>query len=140
MARSPQITFLVRDQAFNMTVNGLLPMTYHYLYFEGNQVASSQYKPLGGKIGDPLISDQNGQLSFTYYYASNLPNVTTEFSEYYKFINALAGTKRIVVANLNQASLPEDYTVQAFSYAAGSIKIEAYQPTEAEFQAGFGDK
>ena len=138
--RTPQIIFLVRDQSFEITVNGLLPLTYHYLYFEGKQVSSEHFKPVGGKLGDPLISDANGQLNFVYYYTSNLPQSTTELSEYYNFINSLAGKKQLVVANINMATLPDTYQTTSFSYATSYITIEAYRPTETEFQAGFGEK
>lgn len=140
MPRNPQIVFLVRDQAFDITVNGLLPLTYHYLYFEGNQVAATQYKPQSGSVGSPLISDANGQLRFTYFYSSNLPEYTTELTEYYSFISSLAGKKQLVVANINQARLPDNLSAVAFSYATNYITIEAYRPTDAEFQAGFGDQ
>ncbi len=138
--RTPQIIFLVRVQSFNITVNGLLPLTYHFLYFENKLVPNNQFKPVGGKLGAPLISDANGQLDFVYYYTSNLPQSTTELTEYYNFINSLAGKKQLVVANINQAELPTNYETSAFSYASNYITIEAYRPTEQEFQAGFGEK
>lgn len=138
--RTPQIVFLVRDQAFDVTVNGLLPLTYHYLYFEGNQVPSTQYKLAGKTLGSPLISDASGQLHFTYYYTSNLPEYTTELTEYYAFISSLAGKKELAVANINQPVLPDNLSAVAFSYAKSYITIEAYRPSDAEFQAGFGDQ
>ncbi len=138
--RKPQIVFVVRDQAFNISVSGLLPLTYHYLYFENKLVSNTQFKPIGGKLGDPLISDSNGKLELVYYYTSNLPNLTTELSEYYSLINSLAGKKQLVIANINQAVLATSYVTDAFSYAVDYINIEAYRPTEEEFQAGFGEK
>jgi hypothetical protein len=138
--RSPQIVFLVRDQAFEIAVSGLLPLTYHYLFFEGNLASNTQYKPLGGKLGDPLISDRNGQLNYTFYYSSNVPEYTTELTEYYSFINLIAGKKEIVVANINTTTLPTNYESLAFSYAKSFINIEAYRPTQEEFETGFGEK
>ena len=138
--RKPQIVLVVRDQAYNISVSGLLPLTYHYLYFENKLVSNTQFKPIGGKLGDPLISDSNGKLELVYYYTSNLPNLTTELSEYYSLINSLAGKKQLVIANINQAVLATSYVTDAFSYAIDYINIEAYRPTEEEFQAGFGEK
>jgi len=138
--RIPQIVFVVRDQAFNVTVNGLLPLTYHYLYFENKLVSNTQFKPIGGRLGDPLISDASGKLEIVYYYTSNLPDLTTELSEYYSLINSLAGKKQLIVANINQAQLANSYQTDAFSHAVSYINIEAYRPTEEEFQAGFGEK
>ena len=138
--RKPQIIFVVRDQAFDISVSGLLPLTYHYLYFENKLVSATQFKPIGGKLGDPLISDSSGKLELVYYYTSNLPNLTTELSEYYSLINSLAGKKQLVIANINQAVLATSYVTDAFSYAVDYINIEAYRPTEEEFQAGFGEK
>ena len=138
--RKPQIVFVVRDQAFNINIDGLLPLTYHYLYFENKQVSNTQFKPIGGKLGDPLISDNNGKLELVYYYTSNLPELVTELAEYYSVVNSLAGKKELIVANLNQVELANSYQTDAFSYAASYINIEAYRPTEEEFQAGFGEK
>jgi hypothetical protein len=138
MARKPKIIFLARDQEFDITVNGLLPLTYHYLYFEGKRVAVGDQKPYGGKSGQQLISDANGQLRFFFKYSSQLPSTTTELTEYYNLINSLAGKKQLVVANISADPLPEDYATTAFSYAASYITIEAYKPTEEEFTAGFG--
>lgn len=140
MARTPQIVFVVRDQSFDISVNGLLPLTYHYLYFEGNQVAATQYKPANGKLGEPLISDANGQLNLTYYYVSNAPEVYTALTDYYNFISSIAGRKELVVANINVNTLSNTYKTSAFSYATNFINIEAYRPTEQEFQAGFGER
>jgi len=140
MASTPQIVFLVRDQSFQVSVSGLLPLTYHYLYFEGKKVEATGFKPSAGKLGDPLITDENGQLNFTYYYSSNLPEYTTELTEYYNFISTIAGKKELVVANIVGDTLPVDYAAQAFSYASKYIIIEAYSPTQDEFQAGFGEK
>lgn len=136
--RTPKIIFLARDQVFDITVNGLLPLTYHYLYFEGKQVSSTNRKPYGGKLGDQLVSDQNGQLRFSFYYSSQLPESTTELSEYYSLINSLAGKKQVVIANINSDTLSDNYETLAFSYATSSITIEAYKPSETEFAAGFG--
>jgi hypothetical protein len=138
--RIPQIVFVVRDQAFNVTVNGLLPLTYHYLYFENKQVPNTQVRLIGGKLGEPLISDANGQIELVYYYTSNLPDLTTQLSEYYSLVNSLAGKKQLVIANINQPELANSYETDAFSYAVSYINIEAYRPTEEEFQAGFGEK
>jgi len=138
--RKPQIVFVVRDQAFNINIDGLLPLTYHYLYFENKQVSNTQFKPIGGKLGDPLISDNNGKLELVYYYTSNLPELVTELAEYYSVVNSLAGKKELVIVNLNQTELANSYQTDAFSYAASYINIEAYRPTEEEFQAGFGEK
>lgn len=138
--RDPQIVFLVRDQSFEITVSGLLPLTYHYLFFEGKLATSTQFKPQGGKLGGPLVSDKNGQLQFTFYYSSNVPGYTTELAQYYSLINLLAGKKELVVANINQSTLPENYESLAFSYAKNFITIEAYRPTQAEFESGFGEQ
>lgn len=140
MPRTPQIVFLLRDQSFNVTATGLLPLTYHFLYYEGKRCSDTQFKPLGGKLGDPLISDENGQINFVFYVNTNLPQSTTALTEYYSFINALVGKKQLVLVNINQPTLPADFKTQAFSYTEQYINIEAYRPTEQEFQAGFGEK
>lgn len=138
--RNPRIVYLAREQAFNITVNGLLPLTYHYLFYEGDKVDTDLYKPLGGKLADPLISDRDGKLSFVYYFTSNLPEYTTELTEYYTFINNLAGRKELVIANITDETLPSNYQTTAFSYAVTYITIEAFRPTQQEFEAGYGER
>jgi hypothetical protein len=44
---------------------GMLPKTKHNLYINGVQDASN-CKPLGGKFGDPLITDGSGKLNIIY--------------------------------------------------------------------------
>ena len=140
MARNAQIVFLLREQSFNITVTGLLPLTYHYVYYEGKQAPGTQYKPIDGKLGDSLISDENGQLKFVFYVNTNLPSATTTLAEYYSLINALVGKKQLVITNIKQTTLPDDYKTQAFSYAEQYITIDAYKPTDQEFYEGFGEK
>lgn len=140
MARNPQIVFLLREQSFNVTVTGLLPLTYHYVYYEGKLTSSAQYKPINGKLGEPLISNENGRLEFVFYVNTNLPSATTTLAEYYSLINALVGKKQLVITNISQPILPDDYKTQAFSYAEQYITIDAYRPTDQEFYEGFGER
>ena len=137
---TPLIVFLVRDQSFDIKLTGLLPSTYHYLYYEGKRVDTNSFKPLGGKLGDPLISDENGQISLTLYVNTNLPEAVSALADYYKIIDSVVGKKQVVVMNINQTDLPTDYKTTAFSYAESYITIEAFRPTQEQFNAGFGEQ
>jgi hypothetical protein len=65
------------EQIFPMTAYGLKPYTIHQFYF-GIINYSATCQPAGGKLGDALITDGSGTLSFNFYYIKELQttNVT----------------------------------------------------------------
>lgn len=138
MPTSREIIFVVRDQSFNIKVNGLLPLTYHHFYFEGRK--NTNVKPAGGIVGDPLRSDENGQVEFTFYYKSGLATSASSLEQFYQLTNNIAGTKEIVVSTINADTLPDDYATSSTSYSVNTIDINLYQPTDKDFQYGFGER
>lgn len=139
MPTTREIIFAVRDQSFDITVTGLLPTTYHYFYFEGKR-DTTNVKQYGKKIGETLISDANGQITFTYYYKSGLPEYASTLQEYYAITNNIAGRKEVVVSNINLADLPSDFADSSTSFAKSFIEISIYQPTEKDFEYGFSER
>lgn len=105
-----QYVYLSKQGAFDITVNGLLPSTLHYLFFEKQRVESSNFKPLNGSLGDPIYTDANGQASFTFYYNSPYLAASTE-DVYIEYSQRLGGDKQLVLASspANVLSLPDNY-------------------------------
>lgn len=122
----PPITYTAREQAFRIDIKGLRPSTPHHMYFERLLVASSKIKPVGGSVGDSLISGADGTLAFDFFYSADIPQGTSpsEIEQYAKSL--LAGTKEVVVTNINQANLPTDYALASSSYFTGYIVVSVH--------------
>lgn len=117
------IKYLTRDQVFRIDLNGLMPLTYHYVYFEGQLVPSSNLKPIGGNIGDAIKTDENGMVSFDYYNNAGTVLDTTPYEQAQKLAGAFASTKQIVVANRSSATLAADFRDTYLSYAVTTINV-----------------
>jgi len=119
-------TYVVREQTFRIDINGLRPSTPHYMYYERVLVDSSKLKPVGGSLGDSLTTNANGVLSFDFFFTAEVPQGTssTEINQY--LASTMAGTKEVVVTNINQANLPSDYATVSSSYFAGVIGVSVY--------------
>lgn len=122
----PPVTYTAREQAFRIDIKGLRPSTPHYLYFERLLVASSKIKPVGGNLGDSLVSSADGTLVFDFFYSADIPQGTSP-SEMLQYARSLlAGTKEVVITNINQANLPADYALASSSYFAGYIVVSVH--------------
>lgn len=136
---SSTVKYVTRDQVFTMTLSGLMPLTVHYVYMDNNLIASSKIKPQGGNIGDTLKTDQNGQVTFNFYYSGGLMSDSTPWAESEKIQANLAASKKIVVANKSTTTLDIDYTSTYLSYASITIKVDVatsttFIPTAAIYQ------
>ena len=118
------VKFAAREQAFRITLTGLLPLTFHWLYLEGQLVSNSKVKPVGGTIGSTIKTDASGTARFDYYYDTGLPLATTPFEEAQNLQTLVAGDKQIVIANKSITTLDSNYRETYFSYAISSIKVE----------------
>jgi hypothetical protein len=117
-------TFASNEQVFRIDIVGLQPLTTHYVYAEGKQLDSSKIKPVGKKIGDPLVTDSNGSVSFDYYFDSGLSTTTIyELTEAQKAEKLVAGAKSIIVGNVSTESLPDTYQDEWLSYWSGVITV-----------------
>lgn len=95
---------------------GLRPYTTHYFYFDKVQI-SSMVKQFGKKLGQPLISDENGNLKVIFYLTSGISSNSYE-SIPIKVSNLEAGRKEIVVTTTNQTVLPDNYYNSSTSFGA----------------------
>lgn len=127
------IYFTVRDQVFNITVNGLKPNTVHNCYFERKLVDISKIKPKNGQLGNTLITDQNGSVTFDYYYESGVGTQATQLNSAQQTAANLAGVKEIIVTDSTSPSLDVGYEDTASSIFNGRINISVYIPPESEW-------
>lgn len=129
---NPKIIFVAREQTFRFNLSGLMPQTVHYFYFERQRVSSTKLKPSGGKLGDALLSDADGKLVFDYFYDSGItPESSVERAQQQAAL--LAGTKEVVLTNINSSTITEGFQATSLSYYRSHIRINVYIPPESEF-------
>lgn len=129
---NPRVSFVVSNQAFNVTVNGLIPLTRHFVYFERQRQADATCSPQGGAVGQALISDLNGKLAFTYFYNSGLPTETSSLEQAQTLANAIAGTKELVILNFDQLTIDPSFEASAISFARTYIRIQVFLPSQVD--------
>lgn len=97
------------EQRFDFSLTGLKPNTKHSFYFE-NTDKSTKCRQLGKTLGQDLITDAYGNLSFEFYYESDIPHntVVTEYVQAELLLSNLAGIKRIKVSSIDNTSIAED--------------------------------
>lgn len=132
MASYPKIFFTLQNQGFSIVVNGLVPLTRHFVYFERQKQADTLCAPLGGAVGQALVSDLNGKLPFTYYYGSGIATETNSLQAATALANSIAGNKEIIVANINVAQLDETTLQGVFSRARTYIQVQVSLPAQAD--------
>jgi hypothetical protein len=121
--------YLTRDQVFRVTLSGLMPLTTHYVYYENNLVASSNIKPVGGSMGDPVKTDRSGQVAFDYYNNGGVVLDTTPFEQAQNLATKLSNPKQITVANISTSVLPANYTTTYLSYASTMVAVNTTTKT-----------
>lgn len=134
MATETNLYFTVRDQVFTVSLNSLRPLTTHYCYFERNLVPSSQIKPLNGNLGDPIITDNDGKVTFDFYYQSGASTAATTVAEGQRIAASIAGTKELSVVNQSQSSLGVGFEETSDSFFTTQLQISVYIPPENEYQ------
>ena len=95
---------------------GLRPNTTHYFYFDKVKI-TGMVKQFGKKLGQPLISDESGNLKVIYYLSSGISSTSYE-SIPTKVNNLEAGRKEIVVTTIDQTTLPDNYYNSSTSFSA----------------------
>lgn len=118
--------FTAQSQAFTITVNGLVPLTRHFVYFERRRQSDSICAPVGGAVGQPLVTNSSGTLRFVYYYNAGLSE-TNSFEAMQNMFNSLVGVKVIDVVSVDQTSLDDAAIRGAISCAHTFITINALQ-------------
>ncbi len=101
---------------------GLRPYTTHYFYFDKVKV-TDMVKQFGKKLGQPLISDENGNLKIIFYLSSGIASDSYE-SIPTKVNNLKAGRKEVVVTTINSTILPDNYSLSSTSYCASILGLD----------------
>jgi hypothetical protein len=106
-------TFKEADSHY--TFAGLKPLTTHYFYFNKKR-QSSRVKQLGKKLGQPMISDENGLLEVIYYLDSGISS-NSPTSASYKVPNLAAGVTEVVITTYDSGDgdLPDNYLNNSIS-------------------------
>ena len=125
--------FTVRDQTFRLVVNGLRPLTIHRFYVERQLMSLSLTKPLAGNLGDELKTDENGQLTFDYFYQSGASTSATSVAAAQRLASSLAGTKEVVLINQSIPALGYGFEETADSFFKSVIQVSVYIPPESDF-------
>ena len=107
------ITYKETDSTYQFV--GLKPLTTHYFYFNKKK-QTSRVKQLGKKLGQPLISDENGVLEVIFYIDSGISSDSPSNTSY-KVPNLAAGVIEIVITNYDSGAndLPESYLDNSLS-------------------------
>ena len=123
--------YMTKQGIFNITVNGLIPLTLHFLFFERDRVSASNFKPLNGKIGDPIYTDRDGKASFTFYYNSPFIAASTE-DIYTEYAQRLGGDKQLVLASSPSSvtTLPDNFLNAFNSIAVKNIYFKTSKASE----------
>ena len=101
---------------------GLRPNTTHYFYFDKVKI-TGMVKQFGKKLGQPLISDDSGNLKVIYYLSSGISSTSYE-SIPTKVNNLEAGKKEIVVTTIDQTTLPDNYYNSSTSFSAFILGLD----------------
>lgn len=112
-------TALFKERDYIFDAYGLKPYTIYYLYVNNVQI-SSRTKQFGKKLGQPLVTNENGQLKVVFYIDSYIPSDSTKSSSA-KFSALKAGPLEIVLSTINQTNLPENYADSAGSIAKTTL-------------------
>lgn len=111
----PRTTIIYKETDSNFTFVGLKPLTTHYFYFNKKK-QTSRVKQTGKKLGQPLISDENGVLDVIYYLDSGISSDSPSNASY-KIPNLTAGVIEVVITNLDSGAndLPDEYLNNSLS-------------------------
>jgi hypothetical protein len=90
-------------QKFECVVTGLKPLTAHSVIVDSKEVTTN-CAPDHGNVGDPIVTDKYGVLSFDYYYDAGIASATSDFAVLNKMSASVTGPKTIQVASEDGSS------------------------------------
>lgn len=87
--------YILTEQSFELTAYGLKPVTYHKLFLENIDI-TAKAKQTGRLLGEGLLSDRYGRITFNFYFSSDLiPGTPAEKAA--AMAQLLAGTKKLEI-------------------------------------------
>jgi hypothetical protein len=111
-------TFIADSQMFQIAVTGLKPSTYHqFLFNSEDQTSKCSQVRTSTTNTSGLLSDQNGVVSFEFYYDAGINEATSDLQQQNKMAAAIAGVKTFVLQSYDGSSK-----------ATGSINMKYYTP------------
>ena len=131
-------TFINKQEGFDISINGLIPNSIHFLFLENNKVSGSDIKPAGGKIGDSIYTNPNGMASFTYYYKTGV-STADSISKYNEILQRLSGDKTLVLVNCaaDVTTLPDAFEGIYTSFARKTIYFKTSKVAELPISANY---
>ena len=112
-------TAIFKERDYIFDAHGLRPYTTYYLYVNNVKI-NSRVKQFGKKLGESLVSDENGKLKIVFYLDSSIPSNSLKSSSA-KFSALKATPLEIVLSTVNQTNLPEGYSDLAGSTVKTTI-------------------
>jgi len=110
---------ILKERDYTFKAYGLKPYTQYYLYVNKVQ-NSTRAKQFGKKLGDPLVTDKNGQIQVVFYIDSFIPS-TSPKSDKAKINTLKSGPLEIILSVLEFETLPENYSESSVSTAKTTI-------------------
>ena len=112
---------MLRDRAVQLQFAGLRPSTRHYVYADTEKVSDSVIKPSGGLLGDALISDADGSISFVYYVVTGAFSANNKDQQTLVDLGRKPKRTRIVISSTNTNIL--DKTTEEASKSLSEVYI-----------------
>lgn len=108
--------------SIGIQINGLKPLTRHYVYLNGEAVPDSAIKPFGKKVREKLVTDGSGKINFTLIpQVSDFP--TTDLQAIYKGKTSVSVNTVVVTSSYYASQLPIDYEKSTTSYSSFKVRF-----------------
>jgi len=112
-------TRIFKERDITFEVFGLRPLSRYYLYVNRVQYAS-RTKQFGKKLGDPLVTDEDGKIKIVFYMDSFIPSDTPKAMA--AKANYLKSTPiELILTELNQTTLVQNFENSSVSYAKTTL-------------------
>ena len=124
----------VDNQKFIISMTGLKPNTQHKFMFEGEDKTAKCTQIRTGNITatDGLLSDENGVLSFDFYYDSGIDEAVTDWQQQNQVASSVAGNKTFTVESFDGSSKGtgtfevKTWTTVEYEYNGQTYSIPSY--------------
>ena len=130
--------YLAKQEAFTINIYGLMPLTRHYVFFEGVKVPASKIKPRNNALGADVYTDINGQAEFVFYYQSDVI-ASTSSERYIEIGQRIGGDKEIVVASTPEGvgELSATFRSLYSSYGTSTIFFKTTPMSELPIKSSY---
>jgi hypothetical protein len=131
------------NQSFDIKLNGLNIGTALSIYYDNLLVQPRDIEPRNGKVGDPLVTDNNGSARFIFYVRESYQDLIDKpEADFISTLNKEIGDKKLVAvdrASISTASLPSDYRSIARCYAEITVS-KSFEIVFSDFKNFSGSK